>query len=168
MVGCRASGRGWGWYGGSRSRGQGDKSLAQCPEVVELHATQQALNQQTPPLLHAQEAGLRGRGKAGELLAPVRWILLATSEAPLDQAIDEAGHGSQADVQRLRQLPHGLSLSRRPENEQRLHLTDRHVELHHLVRQSRALLAHESGHRRLDLADQSVRYFGHCTLFQLP
>src|SRR5436853_5452590 len=83
-VRSRASAGGPAWQGGSGSRGQRGESLAQGPEVVELHATEQTLDKQASPLLHTQEAGLSRRGEAGELLAPISRVLLATSQAPLD------------------------------------------------------------------------------------
>src|SRR6202022_3319096 len=88
LVGSGGSVGGSGWHGGSRSRGQCDETLAQGPEVVELHATQQALDKKASPLLHAQEAGLSRRGEACQLLAPVGRVLPPTSQAPLCEAIE--------------------------------------------------------------------------------
>jgi len=64
----------------------------------------------------------------------------------------------------VRELPHGLRLSRGPENEERLHLADRHVKLDDFVRKPGALLTDEGADRSLDVATESIRGFSHPSL----
>ncbi|MEA2634221.1 MAG: hypothetical protein QOH92_988 [Chloroflexota bacterium] len=164
MVGSRAGARGPGRHGGSRGRGQRNESLTQGTQVVELHAAQQARGNHASLVLHAAQAGLTGRGQAGELLAPIVRVFIPTNQAPLDQAIDEPGHAPEADAQRLCQLAHGLRGSSGPKDEERLHLAERHVEQHDFMGEARTLLGDKGADRGLDIAAQSVRYFGHSIL----
>jgi len=164
MVGSGAGPPGFGRNRRTRGRSQRNESLTQGAEVVELHAPQQARSNHASLVLHAAESGLSGRGQAGEPLAPIGQVFIPTNQAPLDQAIDETGHAPEADAQCLRELSHGLGLSRGPKDEERLHLAERHVEQHHFMGEARALLGDEGADRGLDIRAQSVRYVGHSSV----
>jgi hypothetical protein len=160
MVGSRAGARGPGRHCGSRGRGQRNESLTQGPQVVELHTPQQAPGNHASLPLQAAEAGLGGWSEAGELLATIGRVFLAMNQATLHQPIDEPGHAPEADAQRLCQLTHGLRSSG-PKDEERLHLPDRHVELHDFMGKATTLPDDEGADGCLDIATQSVSYFGH-------
>jgi hypothetical protein len=66
------------------------------------------------------------------------------------------------------ELAHGLRLSGGPENEKRLHLADRYVQLNDFARQHWSLLDDEGADCRPDIAAESVGKFGHSTPLELP